>query len=71
MSKINCIQCDICGEYVGERDLHYKIKVRKSKDIKLWYGVPSIGYQRHDICEKCGVELVTKVMLAIRNKKID
>lgn len=71
MAKINCLQCDICGRYIVERDHRYKMKIRKAKDIKVWYGVPSIGYQKHDICEECGTELETKVMLAIRNKKAE
>lgn len=50
--KINCRECDICGEAMGSRDIQYWLRLPKVK-----HGVPSLGMKRMDICDECFAKL--------------
>ena len=50
--KINCRECDICGDQMGGRDFQYWIRVPKVKN-----GYPALGMRRVDVCDECFAKL--------------
>ena len=65
MAKINCRVCDICGEYLGSRDAQYWLKIPRR--ARLYYGYPSLGMKREDVCDNCMAKLVVEIQLAKMN----
>ena len=65
MSKVSGRQCDICGEWLGDRDAQWWIKIPRKASVR--YGCPAIGMIRYDICDDCMAELTFELQL--RKKK--
>lgn len=66
MSLVKGRQCDICGEWLGDRDFQWWIKIPRKASIR--YGVPVAGMFRYDICNDCMAELTVEIQLR-KNKK--
>jgi hypothetical protein len=54
--KINCRECDICGEQMGGRDFQYWIRVPKVRG-----GYPALGMRRVDVCDECFAKLAVLI----------
>ena len=66
MSKVSGRQCDICGEWIGDRDAQWWIKIPRKASVR--YGAPSAGMIRYDICDDCMEKLAVEIQLR-KNKK--
>ena len=69
MAKINCIQCDICGEFIGSRDAQYLLKLPRK--ARLYYGYPALGMNRYDVCEDCMDKIIVGIQMKMNGVKID
>ena len=59
MSKIKGRECDICGEWLCDRDMQYWLKIPRR--ARLYYGYPSVDMVRCDVCEDCMNELMVEI----------
>ena len=61
VSKVNGRQCDICGEWLGERDAQWWIKIPRKASVR--YGAPAAGMIRYDVCDDCMAKLAVEIQL--------
>ena len=67
MAKINCRQCDICGEQLDGRDPQFWLKIPRK--AKLYYGYPILGMMRYDVCDNCMAELMVEVQMRSKGRE--
>lgn len=67
MARINCRQCDICGEWLGERDAQYWLKIPRR--ARLYYGAPVLGMKRCDVCSECMAEMMVEIQKRVKKKE--
>ena len=67
MAKINCRECDICGERLGGRDAQYWLKIPRR--ARLYYGAPGSGMIRQDVCAECMDKVIVEIQM--RRKKAE
>ena len=65
MAKLNCRQCDICGEFLGNRDAQYWLKLPRK--ARLYYGYPEIGMYRYDVCEDCMDKIIVGIQMRLKD----
>ena len=69
VSKVNGRQYDICGEWLGERDAQWWIKIPRKASVR--YGAPTAGMIRYDVCDDCMAKLAGEIQLKKNRKDVE